>query len=82
MTADVRICQLTSRTWLRKTNRADTITAKVPKRITEVPSDRVFIADICLGRPFSFEELFNLLVKVWCVPSSHLSGWPVRKREL
>jgi hypothetical protein len=54
MTADVRICQLTSRTWLRKTNRADTITAKVPKRITEVPSDRVFMADICLREAILF----------------------------
>ncbi len=40
------ICQLTFRTWLRKMNRADTIIAIVPKRIAEVLSDRVFIADI------------------------------------
>jgi integrase len=40
------ICQLTFRTWLRKMNGADTIIAIVPKRIAEVLSDRVFIADI------------------------------------
>lgn len=54
MTADVRICQFTSRTWFRKTNKADMIIAMALKRITEVASARVFMADNCLREAILF----------------------------